>query len=178
MTEFLRTVFKTEYILYSFKSSFKNYTESQSKCSKMYYVLKERNPMTCMTCLTAMTMTHVEVCRNVRIKIETRPMTCTGYGVLYYRALKIHHFFIFWPSQFNRTTASIAMITRQSSTRDALSSNEDLQHQKFLEVVEKNEAGGSRVIKAHSRKHSSLKDSVERDFIRCLQTFGKWLVNE
>ena len=68
-----------------------------------------------------------------------------------------------------------AMTTRQASANTNAQVTESLQHEKYLEVMDKEASGGEPIVKAHCKKHSNLKMSVEKQFITGLELYGESL---
>ena len=67
------------------------------------------------------------------------------------------------------------MTTRQASANTNAQVTASLRYEKYLEVMDKESNGGEPIVKAHCKKHSNLKVSVEKEFIRGLETYGESL---
>ena len=68
------------------------------------------------------------------------------------------------------------MTTRQATAASNAQVNESTKHENYLKVMELNNTGGEPIVTAHSKKHSTLKLSVEHDFIRGLRSYGKPMI--
>ena len=65
------------------------------------------------------------------------------------------------------------MTTRQASAISNAGVTESSKRENYLKVMEQQNAAAEPIVTAHSKKHSTLKLSVEEDFIRGLNSYGK-----